>query len=763
MFTEQLEASVSYQIITQLENLGWNVDETDVRNCDVLQQRAKTEEQRVQLKGKKPDFILYEKGTTRPIGIIEAKRPGQSLEKALDQAEKYATKIEAPLVFAYNGTYLSSKHVLYGRSLRIDGEELQDFIDHAYALRFVHEGPEILGAPQDIAQSREQLIKIFKTSADLLREDGLQAGLERFCAFADIIFLKILDELSIMQIHAGNKPLLVEDYLRWENLVNRSAEEMYSVVKDTIWKRVGNNYGEVFGNSIPVKNPEILKDMFEMLAGLNLTASDTDIKGDAFEYFLKNAYQGLSIKDLGEYFTPRNIVRTMVGLVNPKVGEEIYDPFCGTGGFLIESFRYLRSRVVSGSLEEKMIKEKSVHGGEITSNARIAKMNMILFGDGHNNIKQQDSFEKMQKNRYDIVLTNPPYSQKTRHGKQYPIPSSDGDAISVLHCFESLKNNGRAALLVKEDFLTEGGAVGKVREYIYRNSSNFSVVSLPRKIFEPYTPTKTSIVYFEKAGKRKSTFFYVIKNVGHTLNSRKKPLQENDLPAVSDRFIDNSAEIKLISCIVENEKIIKNDCSLWIYDYLDIIPTGKSKYEKLGLSIEPSGENINPSDFPEERFNILGVNNKTGVFFNEQLYGKQIKQKYIRVRAGDIVYNPHRVNVGSIGIVDKENEGGLVSNIYVVFRSINSEMPAEYICSVLKSPEYLQIIGQFDTRGAVRANLNYEQLSRINVPVLEKDDLVALLDKLEIIRVQEEHIKNLKENINGSMKDNVGNLQTIEI
>lgn len=68
------------------------------------------------------------------------------------------------------------------------------------------------------------------------------------------------------------------------------------------------------------------------------------MNGDAFEYFLKNAYQGIKIKDLGEYFTPRNIVRTTISMVNPEIGETIYDPFCGTGGFLIEAFRYLKIR-----------------------------------------------------------------------------------------------------------------------------------------------------------------------------------------------------------------------------------------------------------------------------------------------------------------------------------------------------------------------------------------------------------------------------------
>ncbi|WP_410521375.1 N-6 DNA methylase [Candidatus Tisiphia endosymbiont of Parasteatoda lunata] len=91
-------------------------------------------------------------------------------------------------------------------------------------------------------------------------------------------------------------------------------------------------------------------------------------------------------------------------------------------------------------------------------------------------------------------------------------------------------------LLVKENFLSDGGDVGKVREYIFNNSSNVSIVSLPRKLFEPYTPTKTSIVYFEKNRKISNTFFFAVNAVGHELGSRKKPIKDNDLPAALDVF-----------------------------------------------------------------------------------------------------------------------------------------------------------------------------------------------------------------------------------
>ena len=123
----------------------------------------------------------------------------------------------------------------------------------------------------------------------------------------------------------------------------------------------------------------------DKLDPLMLTDVDSDVKGDAFEYFLKASTA--TKNDLGEYFTPRHIVKTMVRLVNPKIGEKIYDPFCGTGGFLIESFRYIERNIDSRNPElRRILREDTIYGNEITNTARITKMNMILAGDGHSNI-----------------------------------------------------------------------------------------------------------------------------------------------------------------------------------------------------------------------------------------------------------------------------------------------------------------------------------------------------------------------------------------
>ena len=139
MIRSPLEAHTRREINLRLINLGWILNERDPK-CNVTQEQARTEQQNKLFRGKKPDYVLYESGTINPIAIIEAKRPGQSLESAMSQAVNlYATPLNVPLVFAFNDIFVMSKHTFNNRPLKIDGEELQDFIDQLTALRFIPE------------------------------------------------------------------------------------------------------------------------------------------------------------------------------------------------------------------------------------------------------------------------------------------------------------------------------------------------------------------------------------------------------------------------------------------------------------------------------------------------------------------------------------------------------------------------------------------------------------------------------------------------
>lgn len=209
------------------------------------------------------------------------------------------------------------------------------------------------------------------------------------------------------------------------------------------------------------------------------------------------------------------------------------DPFCGTGGFLIETFNYIHNNMPRNPATEKMLREDTIYGNEITSTARITKMNMILAGDGHSNIKMKDSLANPVDGEYDIVLANMPYSQKTKHGNLYALPSGNGDSICVQHCMRAingLSENGRMTLVVPEGFLFRKD-LSKTREYLLEHAQLQSIISLPQGVFLPYTGVKTNIIYATKvnqklstAAKRKDYWYFEVKSDDYTLDNHRRKL-----------------------------------------------------------------------------------------------------------------------------------------------------------------------------------------------------------------------------------------------
>ena len=173
-----------------------------------------------------------------------------------------------------------------------------------------------------------------------------------------------------------------------------------------------NKYGGDVFTPISLGNSITLRHIIDAIDPLILSTIDTDIKGDAFEYFLEKTVS--TENDLGEYFTPRNIVKTIINLVDSKFKETIYDPFCGTGGFLTEAFNYIKENNIINTDEDlEKLRFNTLYGRELTKTARIAKMNMILHGDGHSGIQQINSLENPndvkpltdQQLKFDVIVT----------------------------------------------------------------------------------------------------------------------------------------------------------------------------------------------------------------------------------------------------------------------------------------------------------------------------------------------------------------------
>src|SRR3989344_1362077 len=350
-----MEANTRYIIDNNLKNKGWILDKSNP-NGNVDFESPKNPELRKKLKGKHPDYILYETKTGKPIGVIEAKKTGVDLQNALNQGEEYAKVLNAPLIFAMNGAYCETRWLNNEKPLMLNGEEVKEIIREIDALEFLKQGSnEIYTLPKNVVISRKELLLIFKGLNNVLRDEGLRAGIERLSEFANILFLKLLSE--------NNE----NDY--WSSIKSQKDTDIIGFVNSYVINDIQKKYGGDVFTQLGISNPRTLREVIDRLDPLILSTIDTDIKGDAFEYFLQNTTS--TENDLGEYFTPRHIVKTIVHLANPIFKESVYDPFCGTGGFLTQSFKYINENTILDEEGEKFLRKKTIFGGEITSTARI--------------------------------------------------------------------------------------------------------------------------------------------------------------------------------------------------------------------------------------------------------------------------------------------------------------------------------------------------------------------------------------------------------
>lgn len=754
LLTEPLEPYTRQVIEGKLSLLGFDTDESHLETCSVYRERAKTIFQNNLLNGKNPDFLIYQKGTTKILAVIEAKRPSVTLERAIDQAiDYYATPLGIPLVFVFNASsfYACTKD---RKPLKIDNIELSDFVNEETLIKLIESGGEIETVPEGFTLSREDLIKKFKKANKLLRKAGLRDGYERFSVFADLMFLKLKNDFSDIG-ETDDKQKKLDKKCNWEALMSKTPSRLGELFKmeesevktyldDTIRPRLKNTYGDVFESSLNIEDEGVLIELIEEIDTIDFTNIDSDVKGDAFEFFLRKVTNGN--KDLGEYYTPRHIVKMMVKLINPVYGETVYDPCSGTGGFLLECFKYLRQNTDTKIMPEdsekvkeekkkkkKFIREESIFGREITSTARIAKMNMILFGDGHTNIRQMDCLSEVVDGKFKIAISNIPYSQDVEYGNLYDYKSNKGDSIFMQHIWKSIEKGGRMAVVVPDTFLYSNKEVKDIREKIIKESSRLVIISLPRGVFNPYTPTKTSIVYAcKKRDNEKNfnkAFFFVVRNDGFELGARRRPLTGRSDCVKFFMSYNEDEELRYNeapnSIDATYEQIEKNGYNLFPFTYMEHKPSCETATNELSSFIKERNIKFNLDDFADkdEECVILSVT-KNGIYVGETYTANELdslNQKYKRVYPGDFTYNPHRINVGSIGVVPKLHKNMFVSNIYPVFYLTNDDLPAYYLLKQLKNEEYRDIINDYCLGGA-RADLKLDWLKKILVKLPSKQE-----------------------------------------
>lgn len=760
-YTAPLEAATRMLIDRSLENLGWRLRGT---NRNVFVEQPRLESERKKLAGQRPDYVLYSKESDKPLIVIEAKKKGSRIDSALNQGIEYARTLGAPLVFATDGVFCKAFHTGANRTPILNGEEIDEFIREALALRFL-KTHEVNTVSPKVQYDRKELIRIFDEANNMLRGEGLRAGIERFGEFANILFLKLISESEQIKRESGIKTNF-DISCSWDSIKQIAPTARIGYINHTVYERLNTLYNTDIFTPLQIRDESILKDIMDKLDPLMLTDVDSDVKGDAFEYFLRASTA--TKNDLGEYFTPRHIVKTMVRLVNPQIGEKVYDPFCGTGGFLIESFRHVYNNMARTEDNLTTLRESTVYGNEITNTARITKMNMILAGDGHSNIQMLDSLAnpidgtstwlddkgKVHHNGFDIVLANMPYSQKTKYGNLYDLPNTNGDSICVQHCMKAINGaaeNGRMALVVPEGFLFRKD-LAKTREYLLERCQLQSIISLPQGVFLPYTNVKTDIIYATKvnqkvkSSQKKKTFWYFdVKSDGYTLDNHRRKLDTpSDLTKYEEyRKLDKNQAADMLRVgfeVIPLDKVRSNSYILVGSRYRE--RNGTSKYDVTSFAdIASLTRGVN---YQKSQQSTFRTNNIILPADNISLSGELVVTKEIyvddtvtladdkRLKKDDIficMSSGSKEHIGKVAFIDKDTNyyaGGFMG---IIRTNPQKCLPQYLYYYLLASPEYREEI-KLLTQGANINNIS-STINSIKIPLPPMDVQQLIVNELE--------------------------------
>ena len=372
------------------------------------------------------------------------------------------------------------------------------------------------------------------------------------------LLYKFMDDMDQAAVKVGGKPSFFTGDLEryaWTRLMdtrvgNQARMNLYSeaLVKFSQAEQLPKLFRDIFaGAFLPYRSPETL--------GLFLSEIDyfdyshPEELGNAYEYLLSiMSSQG----DAGQFRTPRNIIEFIVDVVNPTKDDKILDPACGTGGFLVSSYRHIleqhdgkddpEKKEKPLTPEERMRLATNFEGYDIDPGmARIARVNMYLHQFKKPKIHQYDtlSSDERWRDKFSVILANPPFMSPKggiRPHSKFSIPSSRSEVLFVDYIMEHLRPNGRAGIIVPEGIIFQSGTAYKQLRKKLVEDGLYAVVSLPGGVFQPYSGVKTSILLFnnEVAKQRKEILFLKVENDGFQLGANRRPINQNDLPTALD-------------------------------------------------------------------------------------------------------------------------------------------------------------------------------------------------------------------------------------
>jgi len=461
-----------------------------------------------------------------------------------------------------------------------------------------------------------QIVQKLWNYCDLLRDDGLSYG-DYVEQLTFLLFLKMADE----RVALGESRVVPKGY-EWAALVKEQGEALESKYRDILANLASKPgmLGLVFRKSQnkiqdPAKLTLLVKELIGPEQWLELGA---DVKGDAYEGLLEKNAQDVK-GGAGQYFTPRPLIQAMVAVTDPRPGEIILDPACGTGGFLLAAYEHLAAKQLDRD-QKKHLRLKALRGVELVDSVvRLCAMNMLLHGVGAMDseddlpVLRADSLAGPYRPAVDIVLTNPPFGRSSSVNFTTEDDESGSDALTVVredfwaetrnkqlnflqHIVSCLKIHGRAAVVLPDNVLFEGGAGEKIRRKLLSSCDLHTILRLPTGIFYAQG-VKANVLFFERkpADEKawtKKVWFYDLRT-GSNFTPKQNPLRRAHL----DEFVAcYKAADRGARKATWSEKESKGKWRSYTYDELvardkcnlDVIWLSEEGDEDDGMGTDPS-------------------------------------------------------------------------------------------------------------------------------------------------------------------------------
>lgn len=608
--------------------------------------------------------------------------------------------------------------------------------------------------------SFDELIKKFQKCHDEIWEGGKRDPATAFDEFSKLLMAKIYDERFTPTRR---------DY-KFQIIKDKEAKKDVTQKVNQLYKKVKEKNSNIFKDDIKLSD-SVIFEVVKILQEISLRTTDLDVKGRAFEKFLGKLFRD----EYGQYFTPRNVVKFMVEVLDPDEENIVIDPACGSGGFLLYSLMHVTDKVSNRYREDKDsvnriswdFAHKQIFGIEINDRiARIAMMDMVIHEDGHSNIEcnnallDYDEFDKkrdIRPNKYSLVFTNPPFGaiikdksilQKFELGKDKDKQKTE--ILFIERCLTLLKNGGKLGIVLPDSILTNS-SLQYVRDFIVERGKILAIVSLPHHAFVPSgAGVKSSLLFLEKTRKKNENykvFNSVAKHIGY---DAKGDEDIDDLINILDDWkAFNLGKLKFKKAFVVNKKDLVDNFSpeKFVFYYSNKNWQTKTLSELCDGKIF-TGKTPHKKLYTNTGFKILKVRDLTGKgidwTYNERksfvLREFFIKNQNIKLRENDILiisaahhpkYIGEKVDILDL-IPERYKEGIICSTELMVIRINPKYIDPYYVLLFLKT-----IDGYRSIQSCIRGQTSHiypKDIKNVKIPIPPYNKIAKIKHEIDSLK-----------------------------